>query len=221
MLRFFVLLLILANGAYFAWAGSHFASFGFAPTQQTEPLRIQAQINPGAIRLLNAQEAKRVEALAALPAPKPAECLQSGLLDASQASAVRAAAASLPPNAWSLQEGLEPARWIVYMGKYANADALAKKKVELRELRLSFDTLKNTALEPGLSLGAYTTQAQANETMAKLASRGVRTAKVVQELPERKGQVLKLAAVDDALRAQLDSIKSVIGVNGLVVCKPV
>jgi hypothetical protein len=221
MLRFLVLLLLLANGAYFAWSQGLLASLGFAPPQQTEPQRLQAQVKPDAIRLLNPTEAKRVEALASAPPPKPPECLQSNLLDAAQASALSSAAASLPAGSWSLLESKAPARWIVYMGKYTNAETLAKKKTELRELSVAFETLKNPALEPGISLGAHATQAQANEAMASLAKRGVRTGKVVQELPERKGQILKLPVVDEALRAQLDGIKSVVGAAGLGVCKAV
>ncbi len=219
MLRFLVLLLLLANGVYFAWTGGLLASLGFAPTAQTEPQRLQAQIKPEAIRLLNATEAKRVEVLAAAPPPKPPECLQTNLLSESQTSAVRAAAASLPASSWSLDNSTEPARWIVYMGKYPNAEALASKKTELRGLNVSFETLKNPTLEPGLSLGAFPTQPQANEAMAILAKRGVRTGKVLQELPERKGQILRLPVVDEALRAQLDGVKAAVGAGGLSVCK--
>lgn len=219
MLRFLVLLLLLANGAYFAWAGGHLVSIGLAPAVQTEPLRLQSQIRPEAIRLLNPTEAKRVETLAAAPAPKPAECLQSALLNDAQASALRTAAASLPANAWSLSEATEPARWIIYMGKYANAEALAKKKSELRDLGISPESLKNSTLEPGLSLGAFPTQAQANEAMAAFSKRGVRTGRVLQELPERSGQIFKLPAVDDTLRPQLEPLKTLIGPNAWVVCK--
>jgi hypothetical protein len=219
MLRFFVLLLILANGAYFAWSQGLLASLGFAPAVQTEPQRLQAQIQPDVIRLLSPTEAKRVETLAAAPPPKAPECLQTDLLSDAQASAVRSAAASLPAGSWSLQEGQQAARWIVYMGKYANAEALAKKKSELRELSVAFESLKSPTLEPGLSLGGFSSAALANEAMAQLTKRGVRTAKVVQELPERKGQILKLPATDDALHSQLDSIKAIVGASGLAACK--
>ena len=70
MLRFIVLLLILANGAYFAWSQGYLASLGLAPALQSEPQRMAAQIKPEAIRLLSATEAKRVEALASAPPPK-------------------------------------------------------------------------------------------------------------------------------------------------------
>jgi hypothetical protein len=219
MLRLFVLLLLLANGLYFAWEAGHLASLGFAPAAQSEPQRLQTQIKPEAMRLLSDTEAKRVEVLAAAPAPKPSECLQSPLLDAAKLSAVQTAASSLPAGSWSLEAVKEAPRWIVYMGKYAGTDALAKKKTELRELSIAFETLKNSTLEPGISLGAFATQTAANEAMNQLVKRGVRTAKVVQESPERNGKILKLPAVDDALRSQLDGIKSVIGASALVVCK--
>jgi hypothetical protein len=219
MLRFIVLLLILANGAYFAWAQGYLASIGLARAPQSEPQRLQAQIKPDAIRLLSPTEAKRVEALAAAPPPKPPECLQSALLDERQLGAVRSAAASLPAGSFSLQEATEPARWIVYMGKYANADAMAKKKAELRVINVTYEPLRNPALEIGFAIGGWPTQSQANDALANLATRGVRTAKVVQEFPERKGQIIKLSAVDDTLRPQLEGIKTAVGAGGLVACK--
>jgi hypothetical protein len=219
MLRFLVLLLLLANGAYFAWAGGHLASLGFAPAVQTEPQRLQAQIKPDAIRLLSATEAKRLETLAAAPPPKPPECLQTTLLSESQTSAVRSATESLPSGSWSLQNSTEPARWIVYMGKYTDAQVLAVKKNELRGLGVAYETLKKASLEPGVSLGAFPTQARANEEMAALIKRGVRTAKVVQEQSERSGQVLLLPAVDEALRTQLDGIKYTLGLSAFLTCK--
>ncbi len=221
MLRFFVLLLLFANGAYFVWEAGHLASLGFAPPEQSEPQRLQAQIKPEAIRLLNVTEAKRVEALASAPPAKAPECLQSSLLDQAKLAGVQVAAASLPEGAWRLEEATERARWIVYMGKYANAEAMAKKKSELRDLNIPFETLKNPTLEPGFSLGVYANQSQASDAMANLTKRGIRTAKVVQEIPERKGQILKLPAVDDSLRSQIDGIKSVIGASGLFVCKSI
>jgi hypothetical protein len=219
MLRFIVLLLILANGAYFAWSQGYLASLGLAPALQSEPQRMAAQIKPEAIRLLSATEAKRVEALASAPPPKAPECLQSPLLDATKASAVQTAAASLPAGSWSLEAANEGPRWIVYMGKYANADAMAKKKSELRELGLPFETLKNATLEPGISLGSFSSQSAANDALANLTKRGIRTAKVVQETPEKSGQILKIPAADEALRAQLESVKSALGTVGLAVCK--
>jgi hypothetical protein len=223
MLRLTLIFLLLANGLYLAWSQSYFAVLGLAPAQQTEPARMQAQIKPEALRLLGNTEARRAD-LPASPTPtaalvtKPAECLQSSLLDDSIVTKVRSAASGLPSGSWALESVAIPARWIIYMGKYPNPGALAKKKSELRELEVAYEPLQNASLEPGLSLGGHDSQALATEELASLNKRGVRTAKVVQEKTASQRQLLRLPAVDDALRAKLEPIKVALGNAGLRAC---
>ena len=219
MLRFLVLLLLLANGAYFAWTHGHLAVLGLAPSTQSEPQRMQAQLKPEALRVLSATEAKRVEALAAAPPPKAPECLQSALLNDQLTASARTALANLPAGSYSVQPAVEPARWIVYMGKYPNAEALAKKKAELREINVAYESLRNPALELGISLGSFTNSAQANEALTQLTRRGVRTARVTQESAEQRGQRIVLPAVDETLRPQLDTLRGLLGNAGLIACK--
>ena len=57
------LLLLLINGLYFAWTERVIPGWG--PEQQTEPLRLQRQIKPQALRLLTGQEALQWEKTAA------------------------------------------------------------------------------------------------------------------------------------------------------------
>ena len=148
MLRLIVLFLLLANGAYFAWAQGLLAAWGVAPAQQSEPQRLAQQIRPEALKVLPADEAKRVELATGLP--KPADCLQAGPLEEAQAAPLRASLASWPAGSWSLEPTVEPANWIVYMGKYPTIEALTKKKAELRYLGVSFQSVLNPALEFGL-----------------------------------------------------------------------
>jgi hypothetical protein len=56
MLRLFVLILLLLNSLYFAWSQGFLAELGLAPEQQTEPRRLQQQIQPEALRLLSPEE---------------------------------------------------------------------------------------------------------------------------------------------------------------------
>jgi hypothetical protein len=215
MLRLLVLLLLLANAGYWAWSQGLLAAYGLAPAVQTEPQRLATQIRPEAIRLLTPDEAQKIEAgprkLASAPddseAPAP-ECLQAGLFNEEQTATLRSTLeASLPPGSWQLESSVEPARWIVYMGKYSNDEALAKKRAELRQLGVAFRPVTNPALAPGLALASFPAQADAEKELARIATRGVRTARVTQERAEVRGQILKLAAADAALRAQLDAIK--------------
>ncbi|MFO1244559.1 MAG: SPOR domain-containing protein [Ramlibacter sp.] len=219
MLRLVVLLLLLANGGYFAWSQGLLRSWGLAPVQQAEPQRLQQQIRPEALRLLSADEARRIET-SAPPAVRAAECLQAGLFDEKQVAALRPSLEPLlPPGSWQLEEVVEPARWIIYMGKYPNAEAVNKKKAELRQIGVSFEGLSNAAMEPGLSLGGFTSQAAAQQQLDRLAQRGVRTARVAQERPEVRGQSLKLPLVDEALRPRLEELKPLLNGKPLRSCR--
>jgi hypothetical protein len=217
MLRLVVLILLLANAAYFAWSQNLLAPWGIAPVQQSEPQRLAQQIRPQAVRILSADDARRIEAAA--PNGRAAECLQAGPLDDSQAAALKQALAPWPAGSWSLEPVVEPPRWIVYMGKYPSPDNVSRKKAELRQLGVSFEPLADPALEPGLSLGGYASEAEANRQQEALAERGVRTAKVVQERAEVRGQLLKLPAVDEALRPRLDELKAGLGARSLRACR--
>jgi hypothetical protein len=220
MLRFFVLALLLINGVYFAWTQGFLRTFGLAPTQQSEPQRLAQQIRPEALRLLTTKELRQSEA-APVAAAKPVACLQAGLFDDAQSALLRSALEpALPLGSWSLEAALEPARWLVYMGPYASADAQARKRAELAALNLNlrFEPIGNPALELGLSLGAFDTQAAAALGLKALSQRGVRTARVVQERAEVQGMMLRLPAVDDRLRARLDELQPALAGKHLVPC---
>ena len=221
MLRLLALVLLLANAGYFAWTHGLLADYGYAPAAQTEPQRLTQQIRPEAMQLLTAADARQLESAAtpAAPAPPAPECLQAGLFTPEQSTALRTGLeSSLPVGSWTLESSVEPGRWIVYMGKYTSEDALAKKRAELRGLGVSFEALANPALAPGLSLGHYGSQAEAERELAKAATRGVRTAKVVQERPETRGQMLKLPAADAAIKAKLDTLKLQLAGKPLQAC---
>lgn len=207
MLRLIVLLLLLLNGGYYAWSHGLLQALGLTPLQQNEPQRMTQQLNPEALRLLTEQELQAAE-VSQQVAAKPPVCLQAGLFNEAQSVALRRTLGSLlPAGAWLLDDAMEPGRWIVYMGKYANAAELEKKRLQLASLELKFVPLTNPALGLGLSLGGFETQAAAQAALEAFSRRGVRTARVVQEREEIRGTLLRLPAADDALRARLDELK--------------
>lgn len=292
MLRLFVLILLLANGLFFVWSQGLLKAYGLGPAPQNEPHRLAQQIHPEKLRLLSAEDLRRLEAdpaqaavpatttpasapvsalaaasatppasaasaritapaaaasaapaaatpasaaasapstaqaavtpaSAAASAARPLECLQAGLFDERQAAVLRQALAStLPPQVnWKLESGMEPARWIVYMGRYADAEAVNKKRLQLRSLNIRFEPLTNPALAPGLSLGGYPTEAAATEALSELSGRGVRTARVLQERPETRGQWLKVPQADAALKERLATYKTALAGKPLRPCR--
>lgn len=218
MLRFLVLLLLLANGVYFAWSQGLLRAYGFAPAAQAEPQRLTQQVRPEALRLLSPAETQRLQAqLAADQAPK--ECLMAGPLDDAQADRVRDALGSaLPAEAWSLEPVVVPARWMLYMGKFTSAESLAKKRAELVAMNLAPQSVHAPELQPGLSLGGFDTQAQANVELARMQARGIRTARVVQERAESRGQMLKLPALTADMKARLADTKAALAGKSLHAC---
>jgi hypothetical protein len=218
MLRLFVLVLLLANGLFFAWSNGLLRAYGFAPVAVSEPHRLAQQIRPESIQLLNATEIKQVEAqVQADLAPK--ECLRVGPFDDVQTASLREALErTFPAGAWQLEVSKEPARWVVYMGAYATVELQAKKRAELNGLGIKSEAVNTPALGLGLSLGGFETEAAAKAELARLAPKGIRTAKVAQEREEGELSVLKLPAVTELLRAKLTELKPVLAGKPLERC---
>ncbi|MFZ4478307.1 MAG: SPOR domain-containing protein [Rhodoferax sp.] len=215
MLRFLALSLLLINLLYFGWSGGRLP--GLAPEQQTEPQRLAQQLRPDAIRVLTEKEPRRPGQSPA--AARPDQCLQAGPLTEAQGALLRPVLESnLPPASWTLTPVVVGARWIVYMGKYASSEALAKKRTELAAFNLQFEPLQDPALQFGLSLGGYESQDAANAALDRLSRRGIRTARVIQERAEARSMLLRLTGTSDALQVHLEALKPALGDKVLAPC---
>jgi len=193
-------------------------AYGFAPAQQTEPQRMAQQIKPEAIRVLSAAELAKVEAQVQADLT-PKECQQAGpFADAQVVALRRALESAMPAGSWQLDAVQVPARWIIYMGKYPNAEALAKKRAELSTMNLRIEALENPDLEIGISLGAFPTQAAAAQELLRLNQRGIRTARVVEERPEGHATQLKLPGLTEATKARLGDLKPALAGKVLKTC---
>ncbi|MCW5237897.1 SPOR domain-containing protein [Verminephrobacter eiseniae] len=217
MLRLAVILLLLANAGYRAWSQGLLRPWGLAPEAQTEPQRMHQQIRPETLQILQPGPGTSAPPPTAQPAAAStasgqtpdasAECLRAGVFDEQQADALRTAAAGLPSGSWALEPSLMPGRWMVYMGRFDDQDALDKKRTELRARKVDFDRAGGP-WEPGLSLGRFSSEEAARRELQNLSGKGVRSARVIRERPESIGYTLRLPAVNDALRPQLAALRS-------------
>ena len=240
MLRLAVIVLLLANAGYYAWSQGLLRPLGYAPQEQSEPQRMNQQIRPETLQILKVNPSKTSSAAppgststptptAANDSPTPsttpaasapadsAECLQAGVFDDRQAAALRTAAAGLPAGSWTLEPTPIPGRWMVYMGRFDDIETLDRKRAELRARKVDHDRAGGT-LELGLSLGRFASKEAAERELANLGTKGVRTARVVQERAEAPGFTLRLPAVNDALRAQLDVLRTAMAGKTLRAC---
>ena len=251
MIRFAIVLLLLANAGYYAFSHGMLRSMGWAPENPAEPERMQQQVNPEALRIRTREEMEQAQkqvqgaAPAAEPsangapeaagkpaaepdktAEKPAdktadklaeklaekpekpekkECLVAGSFDAKQVEALRLQLAKLPEGSWKLDSSTSAGRWMVYVGKFSSQDALDKRRDELRALDISTDRARLASLEPGISLGRFSTEEAAERHLATIGKKGVSGAKVVVDRPEAISYTLRLPRIDAATKKRVQS----------------
>ncbi len=208
MLRTLVVLLLLANGAYFAWSQGLLHGLGLGPLRQAEPQRMAGQILARSVGVLEPEEARQLEASLAAQALRK-ECLAAGPFSVTEGEQLEQRLRSLlPAGAYAMSTSTEPAQWVVYMGPYANAEAVARKQAELKALGVKSEPAHSAALQPGLSLGVAASESEAQAKLKALAPRGVRTARPMQEKPETVVRTLKVPAANEAQRRRVEEALS-------------
>jgi len=176
-----------------------------APSPSVEPAAPPAPPPAGAL-----PAAPAVASAPASPSPanEPRACWQATGFTPEQAELLRAELRllGLGPADWQLSEIRSPGRWIVYMGRYDNAEQAARKKAELRGLGIDFRDVNTSGLAPGIALGTFSSEEAAQEGLQQAERRNVRTARVVQERAESLSYSLRLPAIGETLRARIEGL---------------
>lgn len=148
-------------------------------------------------------------------------CWQAGAFTEVQADQLRAALPDLglPASGWQLVEKRSNGRWIVYMGRYDNAEQLERKKIELRALKVDFRTVSAPGLGPGLALGTFSNEAAAQQALQSVVRGGVRTARVAQERAESLSFTLRLPAATPVQRSAVASLGAPMAGKTLQACE--
>ncbi|OZB64296.1 MAG: hypothetical protein B7X31_04305 [Thiomonas sp. 13-66-29] len=234
MLRSFVLLLILANLAFYAWSHGYLRAAGLGPHDVAEPQRLTQQIHPERLVIAAPESgasapasspASGATSAASAPAPpsaasaaKPAAsnavsaaagpklCLQVGpYLTAGPEVGAALRAAGLAPV--EKQQALGP-QWMVFMGPYPDAAALKSKLAELQRLELkegSYGAVTDRPrYMPGISLGILPTQAAAQQQLKLMQAKGVKSAQVV---PRNAGMSAVVWVLDGLTPAQAATLR--------------
>lgn len=156
------------------------------------------------------------------PAAAAGICLQAGPFRSEDMVQVGAALkAQLPADAWSTQAVPISGIWLVYMGPYADDELYAKKLSELRRIKgLNFEEISApAALAHGLSLGRYTSLAEAQSGLATVKLRGIRTARIVVLRPEAELQLVRVPQASQPTQVALSAIKLPQG-KAFSACRP-
>ena len=234
MLRAVIVLLLLANLAFFAWTQGWLDSVvGVRSIGDREPERLLRQVRPELVRVLPpgrpaSATAPPAAASASEPvsgidaAPAVLACLESGpFTEAERGPAQAAAQRAVPGPGWVEVKSVAPGAWLVYMGRYASAQALTRKADELKRRRLAFEVIRDgSALEPGLSLGRFNDRTRATNALDAFTQQGVRTARVVELTAESSRHWLRHDRVEAGAAARLAAGRDVVLGKALLPCNP-
>ena len=210
-MRTLVVALLLANLAVLAWTlGLLDGVVGAGIAPEREPQRLAAQVQPQSVAVLSAQAASAALATAQAAAKAAATCLEAGPFDEAQLAQAEAELAQVTLNDGSVArvERQQPAVWMVYVGRGADAAALQRRRDELARLNIVFEELREAAQwQPGLVLGRFEQRAAAEDALAQFSRRGARSAKVVALSESSTRQWLRAVQADPDLAARLEAMK--------------
>jgi hypothetical protein len=215
MLRAFVVALLLANLAFFAWSQGWLDNvFGVRGRGDHEPERLASQVRPESIVILPpaaVSAARRAPALS---------CFEAGPFTPTTVAAAEAALQNvLPPGSWNSVRNEKPGTWLVYMGSFPDQAAMQRKVDEISRRRIEIEPIAVPGEgDFGLSLGRFDDRAGAERALGTLVQRGIRTARVVQLTPPTVSFMLRVEGADPIAAAQLAAARSEVLGSGFVAC---
>ena len=203
MLRALVGLLLLANLVFYAWSQGWLDDVvGLRAGGDREPERLTRQVSPDKVVILRPGAGSATAAQRA--------CLEAGPFDVNGVAAAEAALQGLLPNArWIDVRNDKPGLWLVYMGSFADREALQRKQAEIARLRAEIEEVALPSEgEFGLSLGRFDDRGAAERALAQFQQRGIRTARVVQVAAPIERHMLRIERAEPALAAQLTALRT-------------
>ena len=229
MLRSLVFALLIVNLGFFAWTHGWLRAWaGLPPEGQREPQRLNAQLHAEQIEVLEPGETARNHALRRRGAPAPAAaasaasdieaaqaaaeaalCVEAGPFNQDDATTVdKALRPLLPSGSWTRQRIATSGQWMVYMGPYNDEDVYDRKVAELKRMKgINFDEVRNGTFAKGLSLGRFTSEADAETRLGSVKQRGIRTARLVTIRPPGQVHYLRVAQANVTMQLTLSGLK--------------
>jgi len=139
----------------------------------------------------------------------PTLCVEARPFNPEDATSVDKALRPLLPNgSWVRQSIAISGQWMVYMGPYPDDELYDRKVVELKRIKgLTFDEVRSGPYAKGLSLGRFTSDAEADAKLNSLKLRGIRTARVVTIRQAGQVHYLRVALATVPMQVTLSGLK--------------
>ncbi len=181
-----------ARGAQGAASASASAAVSTAPAASAADLG-----------LAGATVASAAGGLARKTSDTDVDCAETPGLDDAQFAALKSALAKggVPPDAIGERRQSQGGTFIVYLGRFTDAQTWQQKADELKKLDVKFERVNTpSTLAPGLSLGQFSAQADATKKLDELTKHGVHAARVVTLTAPTVLRHLQVRATDPAWR---------------------
>ena len=232
-MKFFLFLLLLANGGLFAYHQGYLQEIFPA---NHEPHRLTRQLNPEKIHLLAADQALANSASesgaaasssasdsasdsasigspansSANAPPETIACLEIGDFSVSDAKRFEAGLAPLALGERQSRRNVpEVSSYIVYIPPLGSKETADKKASELRSLKVSdFFIINdpNSALRWSISLGTFKTKLAASSHLEILSKQGVRSAVLGTRSSNSGKLAYQLHAITPELKTKIDAL---------------
>lgn len=185
---------------------------GEGETARNHALRRQGESSPSAPEASAAASmasAAEASSSAAAVATGAALCVEAGPFNPEDAASVdKALRPLLPSGSWTRQSIAIGGQWMVYMGPYPDEDLYDRKVTELKRIKgLNFDEVRSGPYAKGLSLGRFTSEADAQARLGTLKQRGIRTARVVTIRAAGQVHYLRVAQANESMQVTLSGLK--------------
>lgn len=221
-MRGLLVVLVAANLLVLAWSLDLVP--GFTRGRDREPERMKQQVRPDAVQLITptaasaALQAAAAQRSGVLTAPSAASaagggaatvCLEAGPFAAGEVGAAERALRELkqPALEWTQQRSERGGSYIVYLGRFPDDVAMARRRDELRRQQIVADEVRSPPdLQPGLQLGRHDNRAAAEAAQAALVQQGIKAARVVTLSAPVVVTLLRVERADGAAAGRLTQL---------------
>ena len=204
-LRWLFILLLLANGLFFAYGR-------FALPPSGEPLSFHPSLNSDKLKPLGDLPPPTSAPAPSVTAIAASLCLEWGLLGDDKLPAARQALDNLhlPPNTTTLRRLEEnTGNYWVYIPPLRSTEDAQKKLGEVRALGIEegYILQGNASWKNAISLGVFSTEDGAKRQLAALQAKGVRSAVVGARKHDTGQTVIRIRQIDDKTMADVVRLK--------------
>ena len=203
MLRILLVATLLLNLLVFVFTQGWLDGLtGLHARGDSDPARLQQQVNPDQLQLLNAQAAKSVQARA---------CLEFGPLmgdDTLRSVQAQLDKAGIAATQWQDQRAEQAGVWAVATIRFPNKDFQQRKEETYKRMRINFEYLAGPPEEvPTMVLSRHGSEKAAEAALEAMSQRALKGLRVMQLQAASSLHVLRFAQADGITQGRLRGIR--------------